>query len=97
MSVTEISWPTWKKPPSESHNSILCPICGTPTSVVNSRPTKLNSIRRRRSCLSGHRFTTTEIIGDISMRNVAERIRPGLGQLINLLDDLLLSPPSKEP
>jgi len=46
-----------------------CPFCGAEESkVIDSRPTELNSIRRRRECETcGKRFTTYEKIETIPM------------------------------
>lgn len=40
---------------------MLCPICKTKTIRKDSRPTKLNMIRRRHECRNGHRFNTLEM------------------------------------
>jgi hypothetical protein len=37
-----------------------CPLCGSSTSVVETRRTG-NNIRRRRCCGQGHRVTTVEV------------------------------------
>lgn len=39
-----------------------CPTCGRATEVVDSRRVKIG-VRRTRTCNSGHRFNTTEIVG----------------------------------
>lgn len=39
---------------------MICPSCNRETTVFSSRPAFDGSIRRRRRCTSGHRFTTIE-------------------------------------
>ncbi len=60
---------------------ISCPKCGqTQSIVIDSRPGKDNSIRRRRECeWCGNRFTTYEnIVGRQTRRELWYEIRPRL-------------------
>lgn len=91
MTVSQKPWPAARLAPPQN-SQIRCPECGAVTGVVDTRPDGHGGIRRRRSCVKGHRFTTTEVIGDIRIRSVAERLRPKLAELINLFDDILLDP-----
>jgi transcriptional regulator NrdR family protein len=43
---------------------MMCPVCGKDTAVKDSRPSDLNTIRRRRVCESGHKTTTWESVVD---------------------------------
>jgi hypothetical protein len=60
---------------------MCCPKCGADTSVIDSRPSNDNSIRRRRRCegVCGERFTTYETI--------SESGGVGLVPVINLLSE----------
>lgn len=83
-------WPPAREPiTSPARTSLHCPICGAATRVVDSRLNKNNSIRRRRACFSGHRFTTTEIVGT---PKITKSSSPKLAQLIKILDDFFSSP-----
>lgn len=42
-----------------------CPKCGADSSVLESRVFEYETLRRRRECRSGHRFTTVEIYREI--------------------------------
>ena len=56
-----------------------CPFCGCEESkVIDSRPTDENErIRRRRECVEcGKRFTTYEVIEDLSLIHISEPTRP---------------------
>lgn len=44
-----------------------CPDCGKPSDVIDNRPTRWGSLRRRRRCYNDHLFTTTEIVGKPSV------------------------------
>jgi len=44
---------------------VNCPICQNPTTtIVNSRKRQTHVMRRRQCESCGHRFTTTEVVGD---------------------------------
>lgn len=50
---------------------IPCPACGTRTSVLDSRPSHVQFVRRRRECPScGRRFTTMEVPYEESARAI---------------------------
>ena len=38
-----------------------CPICGAWSGVLETRPAKHNTIKRRHECANGHRFNTMEV------------------------------------
>lgn len=40
---------------------MMCPICGTESNVLSTRPGKDMTTARRRECFNMHRFTTIEI------------------------------------
>ena len=53
------------------NNGITCPECGERTEVTDSRP-KPGGIYRRRKCPQDHRFTTIEIIDDLTLFELRE-------------------------
>ena len=70
-----------------------CPLCGLRESAVkDSRPAEMGSVRRRRFCKCGHRFTTYETLTHPKDRGLSEtqkKILQGmLGTLTNLVKQL---------
>jgi hypothetical protein len=76
-----------------------CPRCKRPTigqvrSVIDSRPTTKNEIRRRRQCECGSRFTTYEVIEpgsldpDPEWLDVAERGSVTCGEFVATGDSM---------
>lgn len=51
-----------------------CPHCGHPTRVVATE-TLRNEVRRRRACDQGHRFNTSETVGEGIPRVPGRRLR----------------------
>lgn len=47
----------------------LCPECKSPSSVVETRAA-FDSLRRRRKCANGHKFSTIEVSNDTSKKIV---------------------------
>ncbi len=45
-------------------DALVCPVCMGNTKVIDSRSTGDHSIRRRRKCVNGHRFTTFEVLSN---------------------------------
>ena len=91
MTISQKPWPAARLAPPQ-RSQIRCPECGDVTGVVDTRPDGRGGIRRRRSCVKGHRFTTTEVIGDIRLLELARKTRMKLAEMINLIDDILLNP-----
>lgn len=51
------------RPARNDDHSMRCPTCGAPTEVKDTRPLSAGAtIRRRRLCANGHRFTTHEAL-----------------------------------
>lgn len=38
-----------------------CPLCGAASDVLDTRPGRVDTTRRRRECHNGHRFVTVEV------------------------------------
>ena len=64
-----------------------CPVCGSNSVIVtDSRRGPENSIRRRRSCECGYRYTTYEAVGCMRGREAAALAR--IDQAIDLVREL---------
>jgi len=42
-----------------------CPRCGASTEVKETRPFEYETLRRRRECANGHRFTSVEVYREV--------------------------------
>lgn len=62
-----------------------CPTCGDESHVIDSRPAKQRSIRRRRQCGRGHRFTTYERMEPaekpIDMKWLFKRVKQAIAEV----------------
>lgn len=72
-----------------STGGYLCPLCSNITAVIDSRRA-LGSVRRRRACTCGHRFTTYEAEMDcrqdfvVAVDAVSQQIEAALSSLKEL-------------
>jgi len=68
---------------------IACPVCQSPAKVIETRPTGVNAVYRRKECEKGHRFSTYEKVETEDFSKDVELATAANARAINALANRL--------